>query len=358
MSDNLFDRLAELLSSPGSVNWALASELAASMAGPAATVASSDIARYEALVRTAQLHMGEMPGLTQREPGLSLLTRRDWAAASVRGFDFLADPLAGTLGDGEGAAMLPGLFPIMLGLQIGSMVGSMSLRVLGDFDAGLPPSARDSVTLVKPNIDEFVESHELDRDQAELWVVMHELAHKSVMGLPHVKDAFRQMIGRYVARLELDPEALPFDGLEAMSDPEEMARKLGDPSMFAGLFKSESQDDDLADIRAFIGAVEGFADFWLDRSSQLIPQLPRLREAVDRRRATPSQGEQFLQRLIGMELQPRRYREGAEFFREVERRWGPDAVRRVWDDPGTVPTDGELLDPVAWAARALLVDPS
>lgn len=358
MTDNLFDRLAELLSAPGPVNWALASELSASMAGQDSPISEADKRRYEALLRTAQLHMTDLPGINSSPSGLALMGRREWAATTVRGFDFLAEPLAGTLGEGEDTSMLPGLFPIMLGLQLGSMVGSMSSRVLGDFDAGLPPAARDTVTLVKGNVDEFISSHELDRDQAELWVVMHELAHKAVMSIPHVRSRFRDLVAKYVGGLELDPDALPFDGLEAMTDPEELAAKLQDPSAFSGMFKGESQHDDLADIRAFVGAVEGFADFWLDGSAKLIPQLPRLREAVDRRRATPSQGEQFLQRLIGMDMQPRRYREGAEFFREVERRWGPEAVTRVWTAPGGVPSDHELTDPVAWAARALLPDPS
>ncbi|NNC93041.1 MAG: hypothetical protein HKN80_11185, partial [Acidimicrobiia bacterium] len=50
MSDNIFDRLAELLSSPGNVNWAIAGEIGSSVAGEPGAVAEGAIGHWEGLV--------------------------------------------------------------------------------------------------------------------------------------------------------------------------------------------------------------------------------------------------------------------------------------------------------------------
>ena len=115
------------------------------------------------------------------------------------------------------------------------------------------------------------------------------------------------------------------------------------------------QAEDLARIQAFLAIVEGYVGYLLNRlEANLMPQLARIREAVDRRRATPSQGEVFLQKMLGIELRRPEYRVGIDFFEEVERRWGPEAIATVWAGADTLPDPEELADPVAWAARTLL----
>ena len=51
-----------------------------------------------------------------------------------------------------------------------------------------------------------------------------------------------------------------------------------------------------------------------------------------------------------------RARDGAAFCEEIVRRWGTDALEKVWHDPRNMPTLDELTDPVGWAARVLLDD--
>jgi uncharacterized protein (DUF2342 family) len=86
----------------------------------------------------------------------------------------------------------------------------------------------------------------------------------------------------------------------------------------------------------------------------MLPDLERIREALRRRRAEPSQGEQLLNRMLGLELLPDQVGLGASFCDEVARRWGEDALDELWTEPEHVPTLDELRDPVGWAARVLL----
>jgi uncharacterized protein (DUF2342 family) len=95
----------------------------------------------------------------------------------------------------------------------------------------------------------------------------------------------------------------------------------------------------------------------MDRAAaKLLPDLATMRAARDSRRSEPAQAEQMLNRMLGLELTDDQFRIGAGFCDEVERRWGADALHRVWEAPENLPDLAELRDPVGWAARVLLED--
>ena len=352
MSDNIFDRLAELLSSPGAVNWGLASELGSSVAGDPGTVPTGANEYWTGLVDTAQRILTDSAAIDLTPPAIATLDRRDWTTENVPGFGYLAEPLAATLSTDESNPFGP-VFSIMVGLQIGSMVGSLSHRALANFDAALPPLDARQLRFVAPNITEFTDSHELDATQTHLWIAAHELVQNRLLARPAVADHFRALIATYVNDLELDPESLPTGSGDL--DPERLGQMMQDPSFLTGMFTGPNQEANLATIQAFLAVVEGYVGHLLNQlDANLIPQLGRIREAVDRRRATPSQGEVFLQKLLGIELRRPEYRAGSAFFEEIERRWGPEAPAAVWAGTDGFPDAAELADPVSWAARALL----
>lgn len=354
MSDNIFDRLAELLSSPGNVNWAIAGEIGSSVAGEPGVVAEGAVAYWQGLVDTASRMLGETSTVDLTPPPVVALNRRDWTTHTIPGFAYLAEPLAATLSDDQSNPFAP-VFSIMIGLQIGSMVGSMSHRALANFDSALPPLDSANLRFVTANIAEFTEAHDLDPAQAHLWVAAHELVQNRLLIQPDVAGRIRSLVDTYVSGLELNQDAMPFEGIEAGLDPDRLGQMMQDPSFLTGMFTGPHQADDLARIQAFLATVEGYVGYLLNHlEPKLMPQLARIREAVDRRRATPSQGEVFLQKMLGIELRPPEYRTGTEFFEDVERRWGPEATATVWAGPDNFPDAEELADPVAWAARTLL----
>ena len=162
------------------------------------------------------------------------------------------------------------------------------------------------------------------------------------------------MVARFVDGLEMDPASLE-ERLGGIEDPERLQRLFEDPSGLTGLLAGPDQGPVLSEIRTFMALLEGYAEFLLERSAAgMLPDAGRLREAIDRRRAEPSAGEQLLQRMLGLDLEHHRYRRGAAFCSEVARRWGEDALHRVWEGPGLLPTEDELDDTVGWAARVLL----
>ena len=358
MTDNLFDRLRRLLESPGPVNWALAREVAESVAGPAEPVEPWVAEEFVELTHTAALRVSAASPL-DAAPAAQLVRavdRRTWASQSVAGFAYLAEPLAAKMGGpggGEGDPLLGSLGPALVGIQMGSMAGFMSHRVLATFDVGLPVRTAGASYLV-PNIASFSADHSLDVRQARLWMALHETTHLAEMAVPWVEPHVAGLVGAFVDGLRPDPEALG-QRLQALQEPESLEALLADPSALSGLTAGPESEQALRRIQALMALLEGYAEWLVGRAAPgLVPEAPRLREAIDRRRAEPSPGEQMLQRMLGLDLQHHRYRVGTTFCDEVARRWGEEALARLWQGADALPSPAELEDPVGWAARVLL----
>lgn len=360
MTDNLFDRLAEMLQSPGPVNWKLAREVADSLAGVAEPVDPATVTEFEQLARLAELHVAEASGLdlTAAAADVHVVDRQRWAEENLRSFSYLMDPLAEKLVDPAAAgpldAILKPLGPAILGMQMGSMVGFMSQRVLGQFDVGLPAMGRPGLFFVVPNLNAFATDHQIDRAQARLWVALHEVTHQAEFSIPWVSPYFLALIADYFDGLTFDPSSIT-DRIESLESPEQLESLLAETGGVAGLVTGPHQHEVLAQIQAFMAIVEGYADYLMDTAApRLIPDTPRIREAINRRRAEPTQGEELLQQMLGLELKRHQYRLGSTFCSEVARRLGEHELVRLWDSADNLPTLEELEDPVGWAARVLL----
>lgn len=131
---------------------------------------------------------------------------------------------------------------------------------------------------------------------------------------------------------------------------------MADPGVMSSVVSGPGREEALEKIRAMTALVDGYTDWMMDRvAPDLIPEAPRLREAINRRRAEPSQGEQFLQRFAGLELKRLEYRLGTAFCDAVVERWGNEGLVKLWEAPEHLPTPIELEDdPIGWAARVLV----
>jgi putative hydrolase len=358
VTDNLFDRLRRLLESPGPVNWELAREIAESVAGPAEPVEPWVSEEFVELTHTAALRVSAASPLdaTPATRVVRAVDRRTWAAESVTGFAYLGEPLAAKLAGpdgGEGDPLLVSLGPALVGMQMGSMTGFMSHRVLAGFDVGLPVRT-PGASYVVPNITSFADDHGLDARQARLWMALHETTHLAEIAVPWVAGHLKELVATFIEGLRPDPTTLE-QRLQAFQEPEELEALLADPSALSGLLAGPESEQARRRIQAFMALLEGYAEWLIDRAAPgLVPEAPRLREAIDRRRAEPSPGEQMLQRMLGLDLQHHHYRVGTTFCEEVARRWGEEALGRLWKGPEALPSPADLEDPVGWAARVLL----
>jgi putative hydrolase len=209
---------------------------------------------------------------------------------------------------------------------------------------------------VVPNVEAFAGEHGLDHRQVRLWAAAHEVIHHAILAIPWVRGHLVAVMDDYYAAVNFDPGKLT-DALAMVEQPDEIEEMIGGAGGLSALLGAESDPELLAPIQALLATIEGYGDHVVRRAlEEIVPDLTRLEESAGRRRAEPSQAAQFLQQLVGLDLERHRARDAAALFAEIDRRWGEDAVGRVWTGQETLPTRDELTDPVGWAARVLLDD--
>jgi putative hydrolase len=347
--DDIFSKLFELFNQPGPVNWKLAAEVARHLSGDRQPVEPWAAEEFRELARLAEYRLGEVaPFPVRPAPDVLPLDPRSWAEKNLELYSSLVEPFAASMG-GEAAPMMAQLAPAMIGLQVGSLVGSLSAWAVAGFDAGLPPDQIGPLTLIVPNI-EALRVDGVDPREIHLWVVANEVAFRAVCEVPWIPDHLAELVAEYAAAAQIDPTKL--SGLMlGGTDPAAIEKAIEEAGGIDGLIGGEEAEAPRAELEAFLGAVTGCARLLARRAvGEMAPSFDRISEVRDAERedvtAAPTIG-------VGP-VPPEATRLGDEFNQEVERRYGDDALQTLWSDPSRMPSAAELRDPTAWAARVLL----
>ena len=105
-------------------------------------------------------------------------------------------------------------------------------------------------------------------------------------------------------------------------------------------------------MQATMSLVEGHAEHTMDAiGAEVLPSLPKLRRAMNRRRESRGLQWRVLERLMGLEMKMRQYEAGRRFCDAVVAQGGPQALARAWTGPEQLPSTAELADPAAWLLR-------
>lgn len=352
MSDDLFSRLFELFDHPGPVNFKLAAELARHLVGEPQPVEPWTAEELRDLTRLAEFRIDAVaPFGVAPARDVVPVDAREWAERNLEGFRYLAEPFAGMVdvsAAGPAAGFLGQLGPAIIGLQIGTLVGNLARWVMASFDAGVPVADGEYVTYVVPNIDGFTIRHGFDPREVRLWVALHETVHRAMFRVPFTLDHLTGLVRRYADTFRVDPGRL----MEMMGGFDPSAPAELDPERLAGLFDNPESRHARAELEAFLGLTAGYRRLLVERAADsLIAQaeMERARDA-ERTLGPEAEGSPVAATFVDAETIERGYR----FCMEVERRWGPDELVRLWTHQGRFPTAAELDDPVAWAARVLL----
>ena len=129
-----------------------------------------------------------------------------------------------------------------------------------------------------------------------------------------------------------------------------MARANRKPDI-AGAFVPLERET-LNQVQAVMAVIEGHAEHVMDAvAPDLLPSLPKLRAALDRRRKSQSGLSRLVAKLLGLELKLRQYEQGKFFCDAIVRAAGTEALTRVFSGPEALPTLAELTDPTRWLRR-------
>jgi coenzyme F420 biosynthesis associated uncharacterized protein len=332
------------------------------------------------LVGRAEALVGDHTGLRPATPARAeVLSREDWVRANVGSFRRLLTPVWERWTEAHpstGVSSLAGsVGPKVSATQIGTLLGWMSGRVLGQYDvlvatpddtphdtphdtAGntLGETARDTagddVYLVGPNLAALEQRYAFAPDQFRLWVALHEVTHRAQFrGVPWMRGHYLGLVDQMLTIADPDPARLWSALRAAVSDRETSRAALRDGGAVAVLAGPE-QRATLDRIAGLMSLLEGHGDVTMDRAGAAqLPDALRFAHVLRMRRANAAPLTRVVQRLIGLEAKLDQYRAGEAFIAAIEAAEGPAVIDRCWASPTNLPTLAEIRDPDAWLAR-------
>ena len=286
------------------------------------------------------------------------ISRREWISSNVGAMRVLLDPVLERAGEGMGPlkpAMQIGI-GFALSTEVGVVLGYLAQRVLGQYELVLLDEAVDDrpprLLFVLPNLGQAVEAFGAEENEFMTWVALHEVTHAvQFAGVPwlhpHLAGLVKELLKSAEVRIE-SPRKLRMpsgDELKRIAG----ALRHGD---LISLVTNDAERVTLDRVQAVMAVIEGHAEHVMDAvAPDLLPSLPKLREALDRRRKSQSAMSRLVGKLLGLDMKLRQYERGKYFCDEVVKAGGTEALSHVFSSPEALPTLQELEQPSAWIAR-------
>jgi putative hydrolase len=267
--------------------------------------------------------------------------------------------IAGLLGQWASA-----IGPMFFGLQVGSVVGHLSQRALGQYPLALPWGPSDELLVVTPNVAEFATDWSLPEEETLLWVCARELASNSVLTRPSVRN---RLMGLLKAMAESSAHAqqdlagrlgglsLPGGTDGSGMDLESLQGMFGDPEALLGELLTPESRRSSDQLTALAVVIDAYADHIAARvGAKLVGSHAQLDEAWYRRRSERGKGEEAAGALFGLDLEQSQVDRGRTFISGVIERAGEEALGRLWSQEHNLPTPSEVDAPGLWLERISL----
>lgn len=351
------------------VNWKLAEQqaLTAARSGGFAISESQRTALKNAW-NIADLWLDQATSLSAVVQEPKLLTRELWVLDALPLFQSLAGPIAERVAEAlsenleqnlptELDGLAKGARGIMrsaggtlFAMQLGQTLGKLSQEVLTGGDIGLPFYAEARAALVAQNIDGFVFDNSLVPDQALIYLSVRELSHARLFRHSRwLRDSIIAQITNYAQGIHIDGEAMSNLAHEITPENADALRSaLESGELLAE--RSEEQLLALASIEHLLALIEGWVTVVTESATQLLPTEGALGEVI-RRRSIVSPARATFSTLVGLDLQPKRSRECADFWRAVSGAVGTEKRDQLWDHPDLLPTPEDIDDVTGFVQR-------
>ena len=267
-----------------------------------------------------------------------VVDRPGWISGNAESLQVMLDPafrqleqqnpeLVQTMGSGATAAFS--------GAQVGSVLAFLSTKVLGQFEpyAAQANGGNPRLMLVAPNVMMIRDELNLDAEDFQFWVSLHELTHVAQFAqAPWLADHILGIATQY-----LTTNLLPVAESELSADE-----------------KKERTGTLEAQITGVMSLLEGHANVIMDAvDPSMVPSVKVIRERFDARSSKVKWFGQILRKIFGLDAKAKQYKQGQSFVSAVVERVGMDQFNVVWQKPEHLPTADELQDADAWITRVL-----
>lgn len=359
----LFREIHNVITSQGGpVDWVVAGQMATAVSksgirNPKATRTDAD--ELQQAIRISELSvightgLGPVQGVNQ----VSLQGRGPWAAQSLERLEPLIERLARRFTDqlsagvaaGPAGPLLKAVGPYMMGLQIGLCVGYLSHKAVGDWDVGLPPHKPGRVVINYPNTLDVQAELDVPTEPLRMWLALRAVTRElhfqvATWAGPYLNG----LIYEYIDAAEIHTSEL-FHKLQNITDPQELTNVMQQPDELFPMLRSAGQEAVVDKIGAFLSVTEGYSDWIMNKAGPgMVLEYEKIREGMNRRRATRSSAEKMLEKMLGLDLPNEARRRGQRFITEVA---GKGALETLWAKPEHLPDAVELAQPTRWLSR-------
>lgn len=378
MVSRLIAQLQQALQHSGDgIDWGLAGEQADQLAGRSSVPSTAEErASLEQALHLAALWLDEATGITELTATPRLMSRTEWARATMPVWTQLAEPVATSIatamievfdqtraeleGGDELAGMLSNAGQVMrnvggtlFAMQLGQVVGQLAGEVVSGGDVGVPllDGVDSQAALVTQNAVQFGRGLDVPADQIALYLAVRELAHARLFRHARwLRLHLLTAIADYSRGVRVDVDRLR----ELASDFDPANPEALRDAMSSGALIPPKTDEQLrahARLETMLALVEGWVDVVTAQATARLPRRDAIAESVRRRRATGGPAESAFATLVGLELRPRRLREAAAMWQAVTDAVGAEARDALWAHPDILPGSSDIDDPTFLVTR-------
>lgn len=342
------------------VNWGLAEKVAVRVAGTEPLARSYHYASLEPdfaelTAQAEELVYEELGMRSLRGPARAeVVDRADWVRANIGSMRRLIEPLTKRLTIVRGPQLIPA--QVLTAVEVGTMLGWMAQRVLGQYDALMfddDASAGDVVYYVGPNVLALEKRFGFPPREFRLWLALHEVTHRvQFTGVPWMQEYFRSLIDGTLGAADIDAKRF-LDALARAVEAVRAGRNPLDDGGLVALLAGPEQRETLFKTQGLMSLLEGHGDVTMDRAGRdFVPSAKRFSDTLHARRSQrQSPVAKFVQQITGLDSKMKQYEAGEKFIEAVEAAGGPSLLARAWERPENLPTLDEIRDPEAWVRR-------
>jgi coenzyme F420 biosynthesis associated uncharacterized protein len=283
--------------------------------------------------------------------------RAGWVRANLNAFRRMLLPLTERLGERlDERSVSAKVTQSVSGVEVGSLLGWMSTRVLGQYDLLIVEEEGDAdqdfVYYVGPNVLALEKRFGFPPREFRLWLAIHEVTHRAQFtGVPWLREHFLGLVNESLGSVDPDPKRL-VDGLRRAVVEVRAGRNPLEEGGLVALFATEQQLGVLQQIGGMMSLLEGHGDVTMDRAARdRIPSADRFSRVLKQRRANVSPVAKVVQQLLGLEAKLNQYAQGEAFIEAVESAGGRGLLDTAWEGPDRLPSLAEIRDPQRWIER-------
>lgn len=284
-----------------------------------------------------------------------VVSRQEWIDANIRSFQRLFAPVTERLGSQISGVFAPAARGFA-GAEVGTLLGWMSKRVLGQYDLMVAPDDRpdtqDLVYYVGPNVLALEKRFAFPPREFRLWLALHEVTHRAQFtGVPWMRQHYLDLVNTTMSAVDTDPKRF-LEGLKRATDDVLHRRNPFDDGGIIAMIAGDEQRRALDAVGGLMSLLEGHGDITMDRAGgDLVPSAARFSRILSQRRAEVRGVAKLLRQLLGIEAKMRQYEQGEAFIRHIESARGTAFFDRVWDQSANLPSLEEIRHPDRWIKR-------